>query len=385
LTDGKLIPDLSSGNKTLTIGTSSSVGTISGGSATSYIVAYDDGTNISKIKYFVNGNSTYSFPIGDATSYTPLSYAQTSATINPAGAYLEVYTKGVKIPQLNAATVGNYLKRYWEVNATGITNPLYNITYTYTDGDIQGVETNFAPVKYSSGTWYKPASTTFTTGTTQGTYSFSASTNQLTWSGLSTFSQYTAAANGSVALPVELISFQANCSNQNTVEISWTTATEYNTNYFRVDKSRNGSQWDALGTIGAAGFSTNLIDYVLTDYFPQAGINYYRLTQYDMDGVFETFDIKAIVCKDQQSGTVLNTYPNPSSGNFHVDLQTDELEGDGILLITDAKGAVVHSQNISLINGNNNFLIPHLDAEPGMYYISVKQGAYSVTTKHSLR
>jgi len=169
------------------------------------------------------------------------------------------------------------------------------------------------------------------------------------------------------------------------VDVTWSTASEHNTNYFRVDKSRDGSKWDVLNTIGAAGNSNNVIDYALTDAFPNPGINYYRLTQYDNDGVFETFDAQAAVCKDQQSGTALSTYPNPSSGDFNVDLQTDELEGEATLLITDAKGAVIHSQDIKIIKGTNNYVIQRFEAEPGIYYISVKAGASTVTTKHSLR
>jgi hypothetical protein len=169
------------------------------------------------------------------------------------------------------------------------------------------------------------------------------------------------------------------------VDITWSTASEHNTNYFRVDKSRDGMQWDVLNTIGAAGNSNYTIDYALTDAFPNPGINYYRLTQYDLDGVFETFDAQAAVCKDQQSGTALSSYPNPSSGDFNVDLQTDELEGEATLLITDAKGAVVHSQDIKIIKGNNNFVIQKFNAEPGIYYITVKAGASTVTTKHSMR
>jgi subtilisin-like proprotein convertase family protein len=372
------------GSKTLTVGTTSSIGNVTGGSASSYIVALDNGTNVGKIKRFVSSaaSTSYSFPVGDASKYTPLTYTNVSGAA-ASGAYLEVYTKSVKIPQLNS-TLTNYINRYWEVTPSGITSPNYNITYTYDNGDIVGAQTSFVPIKYSSGTWYKPSNSVFTTGTAQGTAS-GPTNNTVTWSSLTSFSQFSVAGSTGSALPVELTTFQANCSDNNTVDVTWTTASEHNTNYFRVDKSRNGTQWDVLGTIGAAGNSTYSIDYALTDAFPQPGINYYRLTQYDLDGVFETFDAQAAVCSEQQAGTALSTYPNPSSSDFNVGLQTDEMEGEGVLLVTDAKGAVVYSQNITIINGTNNYVIQRFEAAPGIYYISVKAGASTVTTKHSLR
>jgi hypothetical protein len=206
----------------------------------------------------------------------------------------------------------------------------------------------------------------------------------LTWSGLTSFSQFSAAGNAVVPLPIELVSFQANCTENNSIDVSWSTASEHNTDFFRVDKSRDGASWDVLGTVIAAGNSNNMIDYNLTDFSPHPGINYYRLTQYDVDGVFETFDEQAAECKDH-IGTALISYPNPSSGNFSVDLQTDELEGEATLMISDAKGALVYSQDIEIIKGNNNYVIHKFNAEPGFYYITVKSGAITVNTKHSLR
>ena len=380
LTTGKM--DLTS--FILTIGNSSATGSISGGSSSSYIVAYDNETTIGKVRRYVSSaaSTAYSFPIGDATNYTPLTYTNVSGTAG-SGAYLDVYTKATKIPQLHSS-ITNYTNRYWEVAPTGITSPNYSITYTYVTGDVVGSQASFVPVKYSSGTWYKPTNSVFTDGTAQGTASGPTS-NTVTWSDLSTFSQFSVAGSVASPLPIELTNFQANCSENNTVDVTWSTASEHNTNYFRLDKSRDGSNWDVLNTIGAAGNSNYVIDYALTDAFPNPGINYYRLTQYDNDGVFETFGVQAAVCKDQQAGTALSSYPNPSSGDFNVDLQTDELEGEATLLITDAKGAVVHSQDIKIIKGNNNFVIQKFNAEPGIYYISVRTATGTITTKHSMR
>jgi len=354
---------------------------VSGGSSNSYVKG--------NLKRAVAGENTYVFPVGQSlyeeaslafsTGYTSADitafFTDASPGSLPAGG----------LTQSGTNLVGILDKGYWSIDpsAGAVGSPTYTVTLKET-GHANGTTNaaNYTVIKRTNspsvGAWEIQGTHSNTTQTDAGGIVTAVR------SGLTSFSDF-AIGFGGGALPIELISFQANCSDNNTVDVTWSTASEHNTNYFRVDKSRDGSKWDVLNTIGAAGNSNNVIDYALTDAFPNPGINYYRLTQYDNDGVFETFDAQAAVCKDQQSGTALSTYPNPSSGDFNVDLQTDELEGEATLLITDAKGAVIHSQDIKIIKGTNNYVIQRFEAEPGIYYISVKAGASTVTTKHSLR
>jgi len=361
-------------------------GAVSGGSSNSYVKG--------KLKRAVAGAYTYVFPVGQSLyeeAQLNFTAGYTSADIT---AFFTDGSPG-NLPSGGLTVSGTPLtsildKGYWSIDpsAGASGSPTYSVTLKETGHNNDATSASqYTVIKRSNspsvGAW-----------SIQGTHSNTTQSdvgNVVTAvrSELATFSDF-AIAYGGGALPIELISFQANCSDQNTVDVTWSTASEHNTNYFRVDKSRDGMQWDVLNTIGAAGNSNYTIDYALTDAFPNPGINYYRLTQYDLDGVFETFDAQAAVCKDQQSGTALSSYPNPSSGDFNVDLQTDELEGEATLLITDAKGAVVHSQDIKIIKGNNNFVIhPSTGSgqgfEPGIYYISVRTATSTITTKHSMR
>jgi len=361
--------------------TNTASGAVSGGSADSYVVG--------KLKRAVAGANTYVFPVGKSLyeeAQLQFTSGYTSADIT---AFFTDASPGSLpvggLTQSGTSLVGILDQGYWSIDpsAGAVGSPTYTVTLKET-GHANGTTNaaNYTVIKRqntpSVGDWV-----------IQGTHSNTTQSDvagvvTAVRSGLTSFSDFGIGFGGG-ALPIELSSFQANCSDNNTVDVTWSTASEHNTNYFRVDKSRNGTQWDVLGTIGAAGNSTYMIDYALTDQFPNPGINYYRLTQYDLDGVFETFDVQAAVCKDQQAGTTLSTYPNPSSSDFNVDLQTEELEGEGVLMVTDAKGSVVHSQDIKIIKGNNNYIIQHFEAEPGIYYISVKAGASTVTTKHSMR
>ena len=275
---------LKTASYTLSLGTSSSNATVTGGSASSYIVAYDNSGTIGYVKSFVNSNTSYSFPIGDLTRYTPLTYTQTSATLS--SAYLTVYTKAVKVTGLNSSLT-NYVNRYWDVTPSGITSPTYTIAYTYNDADIVGSETNFKPIKLSSGTWYKPTGCSFLTGTAQGTSSLNAGTNTLTWSSLTTFSLFGGAGDQTVALPIELLSFDAK-KYQNNVKVNWKTASEINNDYFTVERSSDGENFDSVSEVDGAGNSTHTISYFLIDTDYKNGINYYRLKQTDYNGS-ETF------------------------------------------------------------------------------------------------
>jgi hypothetical protein len=281
LTSGKL----SVQGYTLTVGTDGANGSISGGSSTAYVEAYDNGGTIGYLKQFINAaaGTAYSFPIGDASNYAPLTFTLTTGSL--ASAYLTLYTVGAKITGLNPS-ITQYINRSWEIGDVGITTPTYTVAYTYADGDIVGgTETGLVPIKISGSTWYKPTGSEFTTGTEQGEGSVDAGSNTLTWSGLTNFCLFGGCVGGPVALPIELISFSGHRDGANNL-LRWETATELNNDFFTIEKTTDGDYYEIVGTENAAGNSTQLLAYELTDYNVRQVINYYRLKQTDFDGKY---------------------------------------------------------------------------------------------------
>jgi flagellar hook assembly protein FlgD len=62
------------------------------------------------------------------------------------------------------------------------------------------------------------------------------------------------------------------------------------------------------------------------------------------------------------------------------------MEGAGVITITDAKGTLVHTQDVNIQKGNTIFHMDNLNVAPGMYYIQVVNGNTSTDiVKHSLR
>lgn len=98
---------------------------------------------------------------------------------------------------------------------------------------------------------------------------------------------------GCSPLPIELLSFTGEPYNNN-VMLEWSTASEYNNDYFFIEKSTDGYQWSKISQVEATGNSTVTMNYMVFDTEPKKGINYYRLTQVDFDGQYETFNPIAV-------------------------------------------------------------------------------------------
>ncbi len=85
-------------------------------------------------------------------------------------------------------------------------------------------------------------------------------------------------------LPVTIASFRGSVQyNQNT--LAWITKSESNNKEFIVERSIDGDQWEAVGTLEGAGNSLSDLNYQIIDRNVVANeINYYRLKQFDFNG-----------------------------------------------------------------------------------------------------
>jgi hypothetical protein len=98
-------------------------------------------------------------------------------------------------------------------------------------------------------------------------------------------SNFTLHTLNSVPLPLTLTRFTASRDDDESL-LQWETAQEQNTLDFVIERSTDGLTYNPIGTVDAAGNSTNTLDYSFTDKTPQPNANYYRLKQTDIDGTF---------------------------------------------------------------------------------------------------
>src|SRR5690606_34740978 len=103
-------------------------------------------------------------------------------------------------------------------------------------------------------------------------------------------------------LPIELISFSLNSINTREVELKWVTATEKDNDYFSVERSQTGQDWEVITYISGAGTSSEMREYSIIDVNTLSGVSYYRLKQTDYDGTSTYSDILSYNQKTEQLG-----------------------------------------------------------------------------------
>jgi len=119
-----------------------------------------------------------------------------------------------------------------------------------------------------------------------------------------------------IPLPVTLLSFDARSLSNKSVELSWATASESNSDHFEIQHSPDGQGWTTIGQTASAGNSDATQRYSYIDDAPYSGTTYYRLRQVDRDGN-STFS--KILTTHTDQGLTVRVYPNPTASYVIVE------------------------------------------------------------------
>jgi hypothetical protein len=126
------------------------------------------------------------------------------------------------------------------------------------------------------------------------------------------------------SLPVTLISFKATLNERQQATLKWATASEFNNDFFEIERSKNATDFESLGKIVGRGTVQGQNDYTFTDEVPLKGINYYRLKQVDFDGQFSYSRLSSVI-KDGD-GTI-SLFPNPTANVLKINFEdADQIE-----------------------------------------------------------
>jgi len=133
---------------------------------------------------------------------------------------------------------------------------------------------------------------THTTWISAGNHSSVIGSSNIDFSVISTnvtgFSWFNFGSQNANPLPVELLYFEGS-TYPTFNNLRWSTVSEYNSDYFEIENSIDGTNWKSVGIKDASGNSNQKINYGYSVMFENFCVNYYRLLQYDFNGQNKTY------------------------------------------------------------------------------------------------
>jgi hypothetical protein len=136
-----------------------------------------------------------------------------------------------------------------------------------------------------------------------------------------------------ISLPIELMMFDGIESKEGNL-LYWITASEFNNDYFTLERSVDGYNWVNISNLNAIGNSQEETSYSYLDNTYRRGeINYYRLSQTDFDGQREYFNIVSIDNSQNQKKVVkmINS----------IGQEVDSFTSTGVYIILYDDGSIV--------------------------------------------
>jgi len=187
---------------------------------------------------------------------------------------------------------------------------------------------------------------------------------------VSSFSTFYFANASLTTLPIQLLTFTGNLVDDATL-LNWTTSSEVNSSRFVVERSEDGTDFTAIGTVAAAGNSTSPLDYSFTDNniaTLSASTIYYRLRIEDINGQF-VYSKLVSVSLAYITGAA-KVFPNPAADKINVTLGAVS-DGQVIWKLSDNAGRTVLQNTAQAKQGRNNFVINTSKLSSGIYYLKV--------------
>jgi hypothetical protein len=230
--------------------------------------------------------------------------------------------------------------------------------------------------KFEGGTWQDISNLTNITNTADGLHFVDISAHAmnasmirlkatLTKNGIPDMFNWGVTAEELSPLPVNLLSFQAECNNQDIV-LKWQTASEINNDYFEIEMSTNGENFVPIARVAGQGNSNSIVEYVYEYETQTQQTHYFRLKQVDFDGTIEYFNPISVRCSQAQ--TEIDIFPNPFDGKgffIYSGLSIDNV----VIIIHNSMGQLAFTKDISGFEGK--------------YYLSMDKvlpsGTYFVT------
>lgn len=179
-----------------------------------------------------------------------------------------------------------------------------------------------------------------------------------------------------LTLPVELIEFNATPLDE-TVAITWQTASEVNNSHFVLQRSKEGLTWESITTIPGSGNSNTILSYQHFDLDPFKARSYYRLKQVDFDGQYAYSDVEVV---DFDNELNVKVTPNPSRSVLSVNLKRSS--GVKTIELSDMKGVRLYHKQAG---DQTTFNIDVSQYSPGIYILQIMGDHGKVETRKIIK
>ncbi len=186
------------------------------------------------------------------------------------------------------------------------------------------------------------------------------------------------------AVPVELTSFTANTS-ENSVVLSWTTASESNNSGFEIQRSTDRNNWIQAGFLDGAGTTTEKHAYSFIDQNTVHGVSYYRLKQIDYSGGINYSKVISVEFSGPERFILEQNYPNPFNPGTQIVFETG-ISGRTSLKVFDILGrevAVLVDKELAPGKYTFQFDVSTIEGglTSGVYFYKLTSGESSLTRK----
>jgi parallel beta-helix repeat protein len=313
-------------------------------------------------------------------------YMENAGTINNSVRGNSIYCNGPgTAPAAGQANVGIQLNTANTALAAPVINASSNATNVFGSGLAPGDTVDLYYIDACRGCTYPNGKTYIATviADASGSWSYTAGVtlnSQVT----ATVTKYNASnlpgntspfSACSVTLPVTLVSFTA-FYNGNHVDLSWITATEINNKYFNIERSLDGKNFEAIGTVEGAGNHQGYLNYGFVDATPLSGLVYYRLKQVDFDGTSAYSLIKVVSIL---SGEQIIVYPTPAHAgeDIHVVISNQAEATPVMIELFDMLGKIV----LSYTGEGSSHVLHSASLAKGIYLVTVKKSFTTTPTK----
>lgn len=347
-----------------------------GGSINSYVDGYMRKT----------GAAAFIYPTGNGGKWRRIAQTAPSASTEFEAKYVASTYSNTTTMAVAPATILTHVSvvEHWFLSKPlGATASTTKVTLYWEDAAASGILKfdSLAVGRWSGTGWenancYGSCPANWTSSTAERTYTGSATGSgigTITSNTISSFSPFTFSSVGVQILnplPIELLSFTANL-NTSQINLSWTTATETNNDYFTIEKSQDAQSFVKVFNVDGAGNSTSLIDYFDIDHNPYIGISYYRLKQTDFNGKTSYSNIVPVEYNPNGDPSI-SLFPNPTDAGATTYLSLNQLKGQEVLVVLrDIAGREIFSKVI-LSNSNNELIAIDLQG-------TLAKGSYLIT------